>query len=101
RHTRCLSDWSSDVCSSDLTEPLVPCRRTAIARAWPGWMQQQRAGIGNGHDRVQRMREVGRHGGRVQVLEGRDANVRLQHRKLIEIGRASCRESVWITLYVG
>src|SRR5205814_3143424 len=23
RHTRCLSDWSSDVCSSDLTEDLV------------------------------------------------------------------------------
>src|SRR5947199_7861396 len=21
RHTRCLSDWSSDVCSSDLSEP--------------------------------------------------------------------------------
>src|ERR1035441_10729379 len=21
RHTRCLSDWSSDVCSSDLTKP--------------------------------------------------------------------------------
>src|SRR5205814_7231737 len=21
RHTRCLSDWSSDVCSSDLTSP--------------------------------------------------------------------------------
>src|SRR5205814_5936861 len=21
RHTRCLSDWSSDVCSSDLTQP--------------------------------------------------------------------------------
>src|SRR5205814_6784576 len=24
RHTRCLSDWSSDVCSSDLNSP-VPC----------------------------------------------------------------------------
>src|SRR5437899_3798837 len=23
RHTRCLSDWSSDVCSSDLPGPLV------------------------------------------------------------------------------
>src|SRR5471030_2100809 len=23
RHTRCLSDWSSDVCSSDLTNPNV------------------------------------------------------------------------------
>src|SRR5438045_8301875 len=25
RHTRCLSDWSSDVCSSDLS---TPCRAT-------------------------------------------------------------------------
>src|ERR1035438_10618063 len=23
RHTRCLSDWSSDVCSSDLSQPAV------------------------------------------------------------------------------
>src|SRR5205814_6228101 len=23
RHTRCLSDWSSDVCSSDLTGPML------------------------------------------------------------------------------
>src|ERR1035441_5059820 len=23
RHTRCLSDWSSDVCSSDLVQPLI------------------------------------------------------------------------------
>src|SRR5262245_63933366 len=25
RHTRCLSDWSSDVCSSDLGAPLYVC----------------------------------------------------------------------------
>src|SRR5258705_9417283 len=24
RHTRCLSDWSSDVCSSDLTTESIP-----------------------------------------------------------------------------
>src|SRR5947199_4213469 len=24
RHTRCLSDWSSDVCSSDLGDPSMP-----------------------------------------------------------------------------
>src|SRR5262245_64092735 len=31
RHTRCLSDWSSDVCSSDLShvEPLVRAVRAA------------------------------------------------------------------------
>src|SRR5262245_63495573 len=26
RHTRCLSDWSSDVCSSDLASPLATIR---------------------------------------------------------------------------
>src|SRR5437899_8671867 len=41
RHTRCLSDWSSDVCSSDLLEPAacrtalgVPGRR--VDRLLPG-----------------------------------------------------------------
>src|SRR5262245_64767219 len=29
RHTRCLSDWSSDVCSSDLTRRPVTARRLA------------------------------------------------------------------------
>src|SRR5438045_2292705 len=27
RHTRCLSDWSSDVCSSDVPELVAPERR--------------------------------------------------------------------------
>src|SRR5205814_7628106 len=31
RHTRCLSDWSSDVCSSDLIEP------------WWSWMRRSNA----------------------------------------------------------
>src|SRR5205814_6206674 len=30
RHTRCLSDWSSDVCSSDLT--CAPSRRTTCGQ---------------------------------------------------------------------
>src|SRR5205814_6361615 len=36
RHTRCLSDWSSDVCSSDLvgTEP-APCRERAFELELP------------------------------------------------------------------
>src|SRR5437899_9768427 len=42
RHTRCLSDWSSDVCSSDLRRPRAlarprPVRRTSPLRTrlWP------------------------------------------------------------------
>src|SRR5258705_7177525 len=48
RHTRCLSDWSSDVCSSDL--PLSTHLTAAIAAlaigaggAW--WTQGQRYGL--------------------------------------------------------
>src|SRR5438045_9679010 len=41
RHTRCLSDWSSDVCSSDLPRrDLEP---------WPGGRWFRDLGEGNGH----------------------------------------------------
>src|SRR5947199_5132294 len=33
RHTRCLSDWSSDVCSSDLDHLLMPALDRALALA--------------------------------------------------------------------
>src|SRR5438045_6248115 len=37
RHTRCLSDWSSDVCSSDLIGRLKVGQRAAIrVDAYPG-----------------------------------------------------------------
>src|SRR5215831_20863021 len=58
RHTRCLSDWSSDVCSYDLTDPKY-------------------------RDEVVRMADY-RQG--TAVLDGM--------RRLI--GRASCRERVYI-----
>src|SRR5205814_4705024 len=35
RHTRCLSDWSSDVCSSDLADSRLLTRARAMLR--PGW----------------------------------------------------------------
>src|ERR1039458_7194676 len=36
RHTRCLSDWSSDVCSSDLTGLARKCRRRFRTHStWP------------------------------------------------------------------
>src|SRR5262245_53000136 len=31
RHTRCLSDWSSDVCSSDLLAPMLPQRAAGLS----------------------------------------------------------------------
>src|SRR5438045_5752658 len=65
RHTRCLSDWSSDVCSSDL-------RGVAYARADSMPETERRIGTriryaSSGYD----------------ALDGADA---------LEIGRASCRE---------
>src|ERR1039458_2060780 len=35
RHTRCLSDWSSDVCSSDLHALPLPCRLVSRLRGFP------------------------------------------------------------------
>src|SRR5690606_39461270 len=37
RHTRFARDWSSDVCSSDLTNTLVELARAANQRGW--WTQ--------------------------------------------------------------
>src|SRR5215472_3468722 len=34
RHTRCLSDWSSDVCSSDLKDQ-APCSSNSLSLYWP------------------------------------------------------------------
>src|SRR5947199_6923978 len=36
RHTRCLSDWSSDVCSSDLVTGLAQAAAPATPPAVPG-----------------------------------------------------------------
>src|SRR5438045_8726879 len=62
RHTRCLSDWSSDVCSSDLT---------IFRAARQNRPEADRRGV------LERQR--GAQGAR-------------------EIGRASCRERVWISV---
>src|SRR5205814_7421680 len=48
RHTRCLSDWSSDVCSSDLTEKRLWSvewlRRTAVHPAGRRRREDEAAG---------------------------------------------------------
>src|SRR6266487_665590 len=65
RHTRWTGDWSSDVCSSDLGNPL------ALLHAWVKHMAEEvicRGGRGCAH-----------------------ANAAVE---LAEIGRASCRERV-------
>src|SRR5947199_6338493 len=83
RHTRCLSDWSSDVCSSDLFE------------SW---------GSRHGFSEVGEQ-SVGRAGPDPRLLESvlgvavRGDSVLPRARQLhAEIGRASCRERVWISV---
>src|SRR5262249_47989520 len=71
RHTRLVSDWSSDVCSSDLRDRLVEDRQPVAARAFRGRTDdRQRLGLG------------------LDAFGGADAGELL----LEEIGRASCRE---------
>src|SRR5262245_66218770 len=79
-HTRCLSDWSSDVFSSDLSrccdrdapEILACALHARLAR-----LNRQR--VDCGHDRPKRSRRLGGQA---------------------EIGRASCRERVMTMVFV-
>src|SRR3546814_1766828 len=79
-----ISDWSSDVCSSDLkqivdAQALVPGGKVGVVAAAGA------AGVGEDEDALVIVHERGRLreiGGRRPVLDGK------------EIGRASCRERV-------
>src|SRR5205814_7400981 len=46
RHTRCLSDWSSDVCSSDLETIVVCVRNKPVAQLVPLPRAKKRRPIG-------------------------------------------------------
>src|SRR5262245_64581523 len=80
RHTRCLSDWSSDVCSSDLVPQVERIDRLHVVMAVE---QEARAGAVapvaalRHHDRM----PLGRPYAGLEADAG-------------EIGRASCRERV-------
>src|SRR5947199_2550148 len=81
RHTRCLSDWSSDVCSSDLA---------ATARIGPG--------LGDAQGTLDAVKEIVRSVSLPLVVDA-DA-IRavaadpkcLAGKRAVKIGRASCRE---------
>src|SRR5262245_63779735 len=83
RHTRCLSDWSSDVCSSDL-EPEQLCA---------GRAQRGRPVGGLPNTRIRRTRCIRppQEGERRGIAGRRN---QAAHRRGNEIGRASCRERV-------
>src|SRR5205814_3069806 len=85
RHTRCLSDWSSDVCSSDLEtvdatevdEGAEVDDRRDHALADLALLQLDQEVLA---DLALRLFQVGAAG---------------EHDVVAEIGRASCRERVW------
>src|SRR5438045_9677170 len=80
RHTRCLSDWSSDVCSSDLDAP--PTATTSFTTPPP-----RRVSRGH-HQRRDARREERR------ALRVREAGLANEREEVGQIGRASCRERV-------
>src|SRR3546814_6445595 len=79
-----ISDWSSDVCSSDLQRRHRLARDLALAGEDVDRMIVQR---------VQRRGGRRRHPGGVRARL-RMADLRFEHRAHQEIGRATCRESV-------
>src|SRR5437899_7030544 len=96
RHTRCLSDWSSDVCSSDLCAArravllvcvrlMCPSRSQGDAGAWSrdfSWEKSQ-----DGY------RPCQQHDERSCIMTIVSLADCCRH--LGKIGRASCRERVW------
>src|SRR5205814_4722923 len=85
RHTRCLSDWSSDVCSSDLSDPAREERIFAVSflAAAPA--------------RIAKDVDVGRPKGEAVVAAGISVLYSIvvlgaRFGRDDEIGRASCRE---------
>src|SRR5262245_3227342 len=92
RHTRCLSDWSSDVCSSDLSvcefqspDPDVVKKNIETCKQFVGLVA-----------------EIGGKGVKVRpngISPGADLDKTLEQigKALVpcEIGRASCRERGW------
>src|SRR5262245_63915361 len=79
RHTRCLSDWSSDVCSSDL--------KPSACRLPPSiWPSQRRGWIALPTSTAVQ--------NRVQVTANVAVSTATSTTSAAQIGRASCRERV-------
>src|SRR5207253_7662104 len=77
RHTRWPRDWSSDVCSSDLTPAFLWPLALEAVLSGTLWGGHRKAGVGSSH------------------IAGTAAMPKEQ-RTSTEIGRASCRERVTI-----
>src|SRR5262245_63201641 len=85
RHTRCLSDWSSDVCSSDLNrERAMRASDERLAAALFGYAECQR-------------RHLASHKVTLENVVDYAEDVKLArglYWEAFQIGRASCRERV-------
>src|SRR5205814_4225781 len=95
---RCLSDWSSDVCSSDLVQERVEPHGSSAARfEWPAVLAQDCAEPDVGQ--LQRLVAAPEPSCIVVPQFGRGEElVEVQPLAMVhdvEIGRASCRERGW------
>src|SRR5438093_9140531 len=86
RHTRLVSDWSSDVCSSDL---FVIVEHLGAFQGGLGTRQDARRLRSSLVVRRQRLTDLSP----VKIAHGADAASDVR-----EIGRASCRESVHVSV---
>src|SRR5690606_39743049 len=96
RHTRFSRDWSSDVCSSDLEKQLVAVQATLDGEA------AERTRLAKDlHDGLGSMLSLVKFNlpqvtGEAAVLESIDVSRFRKAIGMLEIGRASCRERVWV-----
>src|SRR5262245_65000715 len=79
RHTRCLSDWSSDVCSSDLIPGTTKLKRL-----------EENIGAVEVELTPDDLREIETAASQIEVQGDRYP----EHLEQMKIGRASCRERV-------
>src|SRR5205814_7417645 len=84
RHTRCLSDWSSDVCSSDLKKASTRSSCRVMSCGVPRLVS------------VEKKRRW-----RSPLAKSMDRNGAVEMSRSSEIGRASCRERVEIEVVAG
>src|SRR5205814_7934437 len=93
RHTRCLSDWSSDVCSSDLRDTFGKLRN----RMREADSSSRSAGTQKVEHAVEHVSfdDIDGSSSNPDVLLSPAHNIDLESRSArIQIGRASCRERV-------
>src|SRR5207249_7676732 len=98
RHTRSKRDWSSDVCSSDLHFRLRDLNLYLVGNSGIGIAPVIRghksAGGCSGQEGPSYLLD-----GNAQLV--RALAIHVDNKARVEIGRASCRERVWISLEEG